>query len=212
MAEKDIPVSSFELGRMELQKSPIYEKIPEAERKCYIEESLRYGQEAADKMLKKNKSIFQLLDENKIKLEKKESRKVGGAFTLRGEINFDKVDCSITVNEESIQSIYRGGRQSLPKELILSQKQALEVHLSHEFFHYLEFKSGETVSERLPKARVPLFLKLSHQVEVIECSEIAAHAFAKQFCHLKVLPNYYDLHYIRQHDVVCDELSQKSKV
>lgn len=179
-------------------KSPIYEKIPEDVRKRYIEDSIRIGKEAAEKMLAQNKSIFELLNENNVKVEKKTPRKDSKQFTLRGEINFKKDSCTITVYEDSIQSIYKGCGQSLPKGLAVTQKQALEVHLSHEFFHYLEFKSGKTVSERLSKVRVPLFFTLTHQVEVTECSEIAAHAFAKQFCQLQVLPNYYDLFYLQQ--------------
>lgn len=195
MIDSEIPISSKLLGYKELEKSPIYDKIPKDKREYYVEESLEIGKNTAKQVQTENKNIYQLLDDHKIVLEKKRSGKILSNFTLRGEINFSEKKCKIIVYEESIEEIFESGKKLLPKQFVLSKEQALEVHLSHEYFHYLEFISGKTVSENLGKIRVPLVMNLTHRVDVIECSEIAAHSFAKQFCHLDVLPNYYDLQY-----------------
>lgn len=193
-----IPTASFELGRLELQKSPIYEKMSEEEQCYYINRSLEMGKQAAKKMQEQQKTIFQLIEEQQICLIKKKVSKYTGDFILRGDIHFTPSKCEITVYEDSLQSIYKEADGSLPKAMVLTSKQALAVHLSHEFFHYLEFQSGKTISERLDKLQVPGIFGRIRRVEVLACSEIAAHAFAKQFCQLKVLPNYYDLHYLYQ--------------
>ncbi|MBP1040284.1 hypothetical protein I6N95_04580 [Vagococcus sp. BWB3-3] len=201
MQEKKIPVSSVELGERELQKSPVYLKMNKAEKIFYIEESLKIGKIEGQKYLNQNKDIYQLLSENQIIYEKKDSKQPNDDFILRGEIHFRKKGCKITVYDESIQSIYVHHQQVLPKHLVLSNSQALEIHLAHEFFHFLEFSSGATVSEKLGKMRIPLFFNFYREVDVTACSEIAAHAFAKQFCQLEVLPNYYDLHYLNQKEL-----------
>lgn len=193
-----IPTASFDLGHLELQKSPVYEKMTVDEQSYYITQSLLIGKEAAQKMQAKKKTIFQLIEEEKIHLIKKQANKYTGDFILRGDIHFTQSSCEITIYEDSIQSIYKDEKQSLPKWIALTQKQALAVHLSHEFFHYLEFQSGKTVSEQLAKLKISGFFGRIRQVEVLACSEIAAHAFAKQFCQLNVLPNYYDIHYLYQ--------------
>lgn len=198
MIAENIPTSSFELGQLELQKSPVYEKMTDGEQAYYIIQSLKIGKEAAQKMQTKNKTILELIEEQGIRLIKKKLSKFPDDFILRGEIHFTQSSCEITVYEDSIQSIYKDGCQSLPAGMALSQKQALAVHLSHEFFHYLEFQSGKTVSEHLAKLSVPNFFGRMRQVEVFASSEIAAHAFAKQFCQLNVLPNYYDIYYLHQ--------------
>lgn len=196
MLNQNIPLSSFDLAQREIQKSPIYERMSKEQISYFINESLRIGKEEAQKYLLIHKNIYQLLDEHKICYEVKKTKKQYENFVLRGDINFKKESCNITIYDESIHSIYLDHRHRLPKSLELSEKQALELHLAHEFFHFLEFKSGVTVSERLGKIKLPVLLNFARKVDVIECSEIAAHSFAKQFCRLKVLPNYYDLHYL----------------
>ncbi|KAF1299410.1 hypothetical protein BAU15_01830 [Enterococcus sp. JM4C] len=197
MSNSTIPTSSMELGRKELEKSPIYDKIPEVRKEYFIKESLRIGKEEAAKFQAEEKDIFQLFDEHKIELEKRKSTKESKGFTLRGEINYYKNNCKIIVYEESIDAIYQSGIGAM-KQFSITKKQTLAMHLCHEFFHYLEFSSGKTVSEKLGKIRVPYFFNVTRLVDVIECSEIAAHSFAKQFCQLEVLPNYYDLYYLNQ--------------
>ncbi len=198
MMKNAIPISSYELGYMELQKSAVFNKIPQDKRGWYVEESLMIGKKIANTVLEDEETIFQLLDRHHIQLLRKKSKKIGGTLALRGEINFNKKKCVITVYEESMQSIYSGSQFSLPQEFILSKNQVLEIHLAHEYFHYLEFKTGKMVSQMLPRIQVGSFFNKKFLVEVIQCSEIAAHSFAKQFCHLDVLPNYYDFHYISQ--------------
>lgn len=193
-----IPSSSYQLGEVELKKNAIYEKISDDAREYYISRSLQIGKETARSIQESGKDIYQLLHEHNIQLVKKKTDPFNQDFILRGEIHFTKKQSVISIYEDSINSIYQNYQEVLPSEFILTKEQAREAHLCHEFFHYLEFKQGQTVSQKLGKIQIPTLLGLTRNVEILECSEIAAHAFAKQFCQLNVMPNYYDVLYLQQ--------------
>lgn len=195
----EISTDTYELGKLELMKSPIFNKIAPDLYNCYINRPLDIGTEVAEKYLEISPNIEYLLKVNNIRLEKRLKKTMGGLVSLRGEVNFSK-------EKESVITVYESSLNSIPEEcnLIIEEKyhltleKSLEVHLAHEFFHYLEFHNNSTVSSQLPKVTINKFFKWRRTAEVIQSSEIAAHAFAKKFCGLNVLPNYYDFIYINK--------------
>lgn len=198
MAENKIPTSTYELGLVELQKNVLFAQMSEEEKNYYVTESLKIGAETAKKVYSETEKIVDAINNEKIGLIKKPAHKYSGDILLRGDIFFTKKKCEITYYEDSVESIYQMYNSELPKDLQIEKDLAEEIHLSHEYFHYLEFKSGEMVSEQLNKLETKGLFGKRKFVEILECSEIAAHSFAKEFCKLKVLPNYYDLQYIYQ--------------
>lgn len=195
MGVEKIPTTSYDLAYLELKKGALFDKIPKELIDNYITESLEIGKVTAEKY--RNKSFKELLAENNISFIKKSKRQVANMVTLRGEVNFsNKKNSIITVYEDSLKSIVNDCNPLLPSNLKLDIKTTLDVHLAHEFFHYLEFSSGKTVSERLPKIVIGKFFKWERTAEIIQCSEIAAHSFSKHYCNLEVLPNYYDYVYL----------------
>ena len=90
-------------------------------------------------------------------------------------------------------------------DYVIGEEEALAVHLAHEYFHYLEYHSSERKDDRTqpyyshgfvsdylePVQLVKLFGR-RRQAGILRCSEIAAHAFAKEMMGLEILPNYYD--------------------
>lgn len=196
-----ISTDTFELGKLELMKSPIFNKIAPDSYDCYINEPLEIGTEMAKKYLKINHDIESLLEMNNIRLEKRLKKTMGGMVSLRGEVNFSKTKESvITVYESSLNSIPEECNPLVEDKYRLTLAKSLEVHLAHEFFHYLEFKNDEVVSAQLPKVTLNKVFRWERTAEVIQSSEIAAHAFAKKFCGLNVLPNYYDFIYINKNN------------
>lgn len=95
------------------------------------------------------------------------------------------------------------------QEIELTEENALQIHLAHEYFHYLEYHSSEILDEKTRKVYDHGFVSdYLEQVEltrifgrkrtggILRCSEIAAHAFAKELTGTVVLPNYFDYAYL----------------
>lgn len=196
-AVSTIPTDDAELAKAELRRNPLYTKIPEDRKEWYIDQSLTLGADAAREQLGMGRSIQALLQASGVELIKRHARTVGGQTALRSEIEFRADKSTITVYMDSIDSIYENSAAFAPKGLKLSKGKAFEMHVAHEFYHYLEFSSGTTTSQRLPKLEIPLLGKLKRRVELNETCEIAAQAFAKRFCGLSVLPTYYDLLFMK---------------
>ena len=108
--------------------------------------------------------------------------------------SMSKKECKVelfraSVNELASHSRFQGKN-------MLNYQAALDVHLAHEFFHFLEYKRGQFVSAQLDRIQtltLPFFTRYAH---ISRCSEIAAHAFAKELLGLPVLPNFYDYLYL----------------
>lgn len=196
-----IPTDDVELAKAELKRNPLYSKIPDDRKGWYIDQSLTIGVQAAEEQLERGASIVSLYAQDGVELIKRRSGAVSKQTALRSEIEFKKERSTVTVYLDSIDSIYENGSRFAPKGLRLSRNKALEMHLAHEFFHFLEFSSGQTVSQRLPKLEVGFLGRFKRHVEVNETCEIAAQAFAKRFCSLEVLPTYYDLLYIKTREL-----------
>jgi len=176
----------------ELSNDLLYHKIPADQLLFYAEESLRLGTEAARKLI--DKSIEELYEEHKIKITCKEDGTAAFDMSYRGQIILAKEGCSVVIFESSIKALADHSRSDNINPL--SYEEAKQIHLAHEFFHYLEFQSGQYVSQLLPPVTTLNFLGLKRKARINRCSEIAAHAFAKELLALETLPNYYDYIYL----------------
>jgi len=197
--DETIPTGSEDLACAELRRSPIYNRISENEKRWYVEQSLRIGTDTAEEQLAKGRGLCVLMRENGVEIVLDGSRSAGHGTALRSEIEFNKVRTRITVYEDSIKQIAESCAKDCGCGLRLTRKEVLDMHLAHEFFHYLEFSSGMTTSQRLPKVELTYLGVIKRRIELYECCEVAAQAFSKRFCGLKVLPTYYDLLYLRNH-------------
>lgn len=188
-----IPTDSRELADAELRRNPLYSKLPEDRKEWYIEQSLMLGMEAAYRQLEHGTDILELVKENGIKLVRRSECTAGQQSALRSEIEYREEGSTIIVYMDSIRSLYANASEFAPPGIALQADEVFKMHVAHEFYHYLEFASGKTTSQRLPKAEIAWMGKLKRHIELSETCEIAAQAFAKRFCGLKVLPTYYDL-------------------
>ena len=106
----------------------------------------------------------------------------------------DKKHTKICLYEGSIRELAENsgfeGRKALTYE------EALKIHLGHEFFHYLEYIKKDFVPDRLEEIVTMRLLTFTRKARIQRCSEVAAHAFAKELLGLKELPNVYDYIYL----------------
>lgn len=194
-----IPTDSKELADAELRRNPLYSKFPDDRKEWYIEQSLMLGTEAADRQLEHSADILKLVRENGIELVRRSECTAGQQSALRSEIEYREDGSRIVIYMDSIRSLYANCREFAQPGIELQADEIFEMHVAHEFYHYIEFASGRTTSQRLPKIEVAWLGKLRRHIELRETCEIAAQAFAKRFCGLKVLPTYYDLLLIKTH-------------
>jgi hypothetical protein len=180
------------LALCELSNDLLYYKIPKDKLLYYISESLAIGKKSANQW--KGQSIRKLCEEKNIQIHYiRESKKTYGV-SFRAQVEMDKKQTTIFIYEGSIRELAKNS--GLHQEKPLSYDAALDIHLAHEFFHYLEYISDKFVSEQLEQIvtiRLPFITKKAY---INRCSEIAAHAFTKELLGLEHLPNLYDYYYL----------------
>lgn len=176
------------LGLCELTNDLMYHKIPKDKVYFYIEESLKIGKSAARPY--KGMDIIEVCKESGIEIEfLKESKKMYGV-SFRAQVEMSQKQTKIWIYEGSLGDLARNSEYAGRKPI--SYQDALRIHLCHEFFHYLEYQQNRFVSEILPKIITLQVLGIKIERSINRCSEIAAHAFAKEMLQLEELPNVYD--------------------
>lgn len=174
------------LALCELSNDLLFHKIPARQRAFYVDMSLEAGKSAAAALQGQN--IEELYKQHGIRIISREEGKKTFGVLLRGQAAMGPDGCSVEIYEQSVSELADGEQ--------LDAVTARQVHLAHEFFHFLEYKSGKTVSEELPPVETMRILGISRKAHINRCSEVAAHSFARELLGLKELPNYYDYHYL----------------
>lgn len=200
------------LAMCELMNDLLYQKIPEGMHKYYVDQSLSLGFEAAQSIKRKKQTtdMEQLYQEAGIEIiyEDKCGKNYGVSFRAQSEYGKDG-SAKVRIYKDSIALLALGSRSAEDDYGQIDTKTALQIHLAHEYFHYLEYCSSERkdeqvmeiynkgyVSDYLKPVLLFSFLKWQRTGNILRCSEIAAHAFAKELLALPVLPNYYDYIYL----------------
>ena len=180
------------LALMEISNDLLYSKIPRKKLSYYADRSLSAGREAASQYL--GKDILKLYRENGITIRYCDKAPGLYGVVLRGQAVMGKDECRVELYRDSIVELARhsGGRESAP----LTAEEAERVHLAHEFYHFLEYKEGRTISEKLDRVVIMKAFRWQRTACVNRCSEAAAHSFAKTLLNLPCLPNLYDYCYL----------------
>lgn len=209
-------ISDRVLAMCELMNDLLYQKIPEGKHQYYVDQSLSLGYEAARviKCKKERISMERLYGEAGIEIvyEEKGGRNYGVSFRAQSEYGRDG-SARVLIYRDSISLLASGSKAAFQKEEEafgqIDRETALQMHLAHEYFHYLEYCSSERkvkalmeiydkgyVSDYLEPVVLSSLWKWQRKGRILRCSEIAAHAFAKELLELPVLPNYYDYVYL----------------
>ncbi|MDO5399535.1 MAG: hypothetical protein Q4F17_00965 [Eubacteriales bacterium] len=179
------------LALCELSEDLLFARIPQDRMAYYIDASLEAGRNAAVPF--RGQSIRALYASEHIAITEKGNGKQGCGVILRGQAVMGKAGCAVEVYRDSIREL---AAHSTWQGVALTTEQALEVHLAHEFFHILEYRSGSTVADRLAPVERFSLLGWKPTAHITRCCEIAAHAFAKELLGLAALPNLFDYLYL----------------
>lgn len=188
------------LALCELSNDLIYGKIPKDKLFYYVSNSLLAGKDAAKKY--QGSDILKLYQENGIRVDYLDKSPEQFGVLLRGNAVLSGKDCSVELYRESIRQL--AAHSKTEDGAALDYDFALRIHLAHEFYHFLEYREGTTISMRLDPVKTLDLKFYSRRAHVRRCEEVAAHAFAKELLGLPVLPNYYDYLYL----IDCGKLSR----
>ncbi len=192
------------LAMCELSNDLLFHKIRKEYLSYYIDKSLEQGIKIAKKFQGKN--IEEIYGEEGISIDYLDSGKGSYGVVLRGQATMSSSECRVSVYQESIREL---AKYSCWEGECLTYKQALHVHLAHEFYHFWEYKNGVSiVAELLPVERFSI-LGWKKYAQINKCCEIAAHAFAKEMTGIPLLPNLYDYLYLIQTEKMTSEDFQK---
>ena len=175
------------LAYLELRQDFLFDKIPKDKIMSYIDRSLQMGDEKVQ--LLSSRDINTLLGKAGIEIEHNEGSGDFFKVKLRAQFEYDpKGKNKIILYHQSIQEFSERSGLDLQK--------AIDLHLVHEYFHYLESRESKSVPERLEPVVNFEFLGLKKRAHINRCSEIAAHAFTQKYLDIEMLPNGYDFQYL----------------
>ena len=179
------------LAMCELSNDLLFQKIPPERMAYYVDGALEAGRAAAGQF--RGTNIRTLYQNSGIQIHRGGTGKKGYGVVLRGQATMSPTECSVEVYPDSIDEL---ARHSTWEGRRLTSEEAMEVHLSHEFFHIWEYRQNRSIVEELDPVVSFTFLGLKRRSRINRCGEIAAHAFAKELLSLPCLPNLYDYLYL----------------
>jgi hypothetical protein len=179
------------LAMCELSNDLLFNKIKSEKYLYYIDGSLSAGASAAQ--LYKEQNIKDLYKSNGIEIEYSDEKNIFSGVEFRAQVTMDKNKKSVKLYRKSIDELAR--MSTLDNEAI-SLSRAIDIHLCHEFYHYLEFCDGKSTAEKLDTIVTMKIGPFERKAHINRCSEIAAHSFAKEMLQLEYMPNVYDYIYL----------------
>ncbi|WP_070000364.1 hypothetical protein [Cellulosilyticum sp. I15G10I2] len=185
-------ISDEILALCELSNDLLFHKIPRHKYSYYIKSSLNAGKQAAKAYL--GEDIRELYKKNGLVIEYCETTNSYCGVKFRAQVTMGKEETIVTLYTKSLNEFAQ--YSSFEGNASIAYETALDVHLCHEFYHFLEHKANTSVSETLDSVetiKLPFFTRRAH---INRCSEIAAHAFAQEMLGLDHLPNIYDYIYL----------------
>lgn len=189
MEQFDFPFPGRELADQELTYDMCYAKIQEEDRAVIVESAWQKGCRAAEKVFAEengNMDFAEIVRESGLKLVEKDIDYVVG-----GQRYF-----SDYISGKKCINLYVRSVKKWAEQNKLTYKQAVNLILSHEYFHFLEVtKLGLTSREyQVPMVRFGKIVIGKTGIHAL--SEIGAHGFAR---------TYYDLWYQREKGRSIDE-------
>lgn len=179
------------LALCELSNDLLFHKISKERLPYYINASLDAGRSIAQQF--KGQDIKELYRRNNIEIHHTGSGKQNYGVVLRGQSVMNETHCSVDIYQDSIREL---AAHSSWAGSSLTQEQALDIHLAHEFFHIWEYRERRSIVDALEPVVSASFFGLQRKAHINRCGEIAAHAFAKELLVLPFLPNFYDYRYL----------------
>lgn len=187
-------LSNDVLSILELREDLLFHKLNKDQVKYYIDESRSLGHKLAQDF--KNRDIEDVLKKNNVEVIMKESAP-GKGLGLRAEIHFDKNTKKITIYKNSMKQIHEVLKKS---GINISEKQVFNIHLAHEFYHFLEFRDSKYTNEQLEKVVCFSLGPIKRRSTILRTRELAAHEFCREFLNLKFHPKILDYMFLIDND------------
>ena len=177
MEEFRFPFPGRELADKELTYDPCYGKIPEADRAPIIEKAWQKGVQAAEAVFAREKGsydFYAIARSSGLKLVEVPKDYVVGKQRYFSDY----------ISGQKLINLYSGSIQKWAEQNGLEYADAVNLILSHEYYHYLEMNEiGQASRDYL----VPMLtigpLKLG-KTGIRALSEVGAHAFARKYYEL----------------------------
>lgn len=175
---KAFPFPDYHESMEELKRDILYKKIPESDIQAICTKAWETGTTAAENVLKEYaaKSIRDVISLSKLELEWNPKDSVAGNVRYFSE--YYSGQNKIIVYQKSVQL--------WAKENKFSEKEAVDLILSHEYYHFLECtKLGLTSKQYMvPTLQLGKFVIMKSGIKAL--SEIGAHGFSRRFFELTV--------------------------
>lgn len=177
MAEFRFPFPGRELADLELTYDPCYGKIPPGDRADIIEKAWQKGCRAAQMVFDREDGCEDFMDiarRSGLKLVEKPIDYIVGKQRYFSDY----------VSGQKLITLYSQSVQKWAEQNALEYAQAVNLILSHEYYHYLEMNEiGLTSRDYLVPMAVIGPLKLG-RTGIRALSEVGAHAFARKYYEL----------------------------
>jgi hypothetical protein len=177
MIQFSLPFPSKQLAHQELTYDPCYSKIPIKDRQPIVESAWEKGEQAALMTYEKYGGSY---DFNEIAVKSGLTVKMKNADYIVGNQRY----FSDYISGRNLLILYLGSIQKWAESNSLDLPTAVNMIISHEYFHFLEWTSLGLTSREYT---VPMLtigkLKLG-KTGIRALSEIGAHAFAHTYFHL----------------------------
>lgn len=179
MAEFRFPFPGRELADLELTYDPCYSKIPQQDRAMITEKAWQKGRQAAEMVFRReggSTDFHAIVRASGLKLIEKNIDYVVGKQRYFSDY----------ISGQKLINLYCQSIQKWAEQNELEYYQAVNLILSHEYYHFLEMNEIGLTSREY---QVPMIavgpLKLG-RTGIRALSEIGAHAFARRYYELSL--------------------------
>ncbi len=177
------------LAWLDLRNDAVFNKIPPDRYRYYLDGALAAGEAAVTPFL--GQDIRQLYAENQIDIVIKPGDGLFFTVQFRAQFEFSEQKSirRVTLYQPSLESLQTScARAGLDMPL----DKIINIHLAHEFFHFLEYYRRQPVGTTLEQVCNVSFGPIRRYSTVAATSEIAAHRFCQRLNGLEYYPTYYD--------------------
>ena len=176
---------------LNLWRSDFSNGFPQKNIKYYLEESIRLEKEAGRKF--KNKDLIEIMKKDQVEVRyRTEERNLNPLYQMKSQICFEKKNRYLDLYMNEIKKQCNSVKRVEPE---INLEWLKNLHIAHEFYHFLEFSQDQRTGELLkPVERKGMFR--TQKVCLQSVSEIAAPFICKGIHGHNMNPKYFDCLYI----------------
>ncbi|SHD77664.1 conserved protein of unknown function [[Clostridium] ultunense Esp] len=180
------------MSMAELMEDHSFKKIPKDKIDYFIDESIKIGIETAINSMDKYKSLEEICEDKKIKVELDTTEYDFEMVKFRGKYKEERE--KIIIYDGSIKRMEIAYRELGIR--FLNYNNIYRILLAHELFHYMESKEIGNTYEKLDEVNVFRLGPIKKSYPIIKTSDIGANIFAKKFLNLSFNPKVLNYLYL----------------